>query len=263
LPYRPDRAIGGPIRSVVLEDVGSTNTEAFDRARAGDAGPLWVVARRQTHGRGRAGRRWVSEAGNLYASLLQRLNCQPGSVHQISLLAGVAVMEAIEAAAGERRIAGLRLKWPNDVLIGRAKCAGILPESITGESASEVTAVIGVGINLAWYPAGLARPVTALAAHGLDVSPDSMLALLATSMQRWLDTWCGGRDFALVRAAWLERAGPAGESVSVDTGREIITGRFLDLASDGALVLSDRDGVQRRVTFGEATLAGPVTPEAC
>jgi BirA family transcriptional regulator, biotin operon repressor / biotin---[acetyl-CoA-carboxylase] ligase len=251
------------MRSVVLEDVGSTNTEAFARARSGDAGPLWVMARRQTQGRGRAGRQWVSEPGNLYASLLQRLTCQPGSVHQISLIAGVAVMEAISTATGRRPISGLRLKWPNDVLIGGAKCAGILPESTSGGSPSEVIAVIGVGINLAWHPRGLGRPATNLAAHGLNVSPDSMLAALAAAMERWLCNWCGGENFAAVRAAWLQRAGPVGESVTVDTGREIIAGRFLDLDRDGALVLDDCHGVRRKVTYGEVTLAAPASPEGC
>ena len=90
------------------------------------------MARRQTQGRGRSGRHWASEPGNLYASLLQRLACPQSDVHQLSLLAGVAVVEAIAAAAGAQPIAGLRLKWPNDVLIGGAKCAGILPESQSG-----------------------------------------------------------------------------------------------------------------------------------
>ena len=249
-----------PIRRVVLEDVGSTNTEAFGRARSGDTGPLWVMARRQTQGRGRAGRQWVSEPGNLYASLLQRLACQPGSVHQISLVAGVAVMEAIATVAGTRPISGLRLKWPNDVLIGRAKCAGILPESTSGGSSSEVIAVIGVGINLAWHPPDLGRPATNLAAHGLTITPESMLAALAAAMERWLCNWRGGENFAAVRAAWLERAGPVGESVTVDTGREIIAGKFLDLDRDGALVLLDHHGVLRKVTFGEVTLAPPSLP---
>ena len=87
------------IRSIVLEEVGSTNTEAFRRAEAGERGPLWIVARRQTHGRGRSGRSWGSEPGNLYTSLLQTIACPVSAVHQIALLAGVAVFDAIRTAA--------------------------------------------------------------------------------------------------------------------------------------------------------------------
>ena len=181
------------LRSIILEEAGSTNTEAFKRAAAGEPGPLWIMARRQTQGRGRSGRHWASEPGNLYASLLQRLACPQAVVHQLSLLAGVAVVESIIAAAGSTRLAGLRLKWPNDVLIGGAKCAGILPESHSGGRAQEVVVVIGIGINLASHPPGLGRAATDLAAHGAAVTPEAMLGILAPAVQRWLAVWDCGR----------------------------------------------------------------------
>jgi BirA family transcriptional regulator, biotin operon repressor / biotin---[acetyl-CoA-carboxylase] ligase len=245
------------VRSIVLEEVGSTNTEAFRRAEAGERGPLWIVARRQTQGRGRSGRSWGSEPGNLYASLLETIACPPSAVHQISLLAGVAVIDAMRAAARGVRIPGLRLKWPNDVLIGQAKCAGILPECVSGADGKAVTAVVGIGINLAWHPADIGKPATHLAAHGVDVGPDAMLQALAPAMQGWIHVWQGGAGFAHVRAAWLERAGPVGEAATVDTGTEHIAGTFLDLDADGALLLRDAHGLQRKVTYGDVTLAEP------
>jgi BirA family biotin operon repressor/biotin-[acetyl-CoA-carboxylase] ligase len=245
------------VRSIILDEIGSTNTEALKRAEAGEKGPVWIMARRQTQGRGRSGRRWASEPGNLYASLLQRIVCPPSVVHQISLLAGVVVMDAIRQASG-MSVPGLRLKWPNDVLIGSAKCAGILPESISNAGSSDVTAVIGVGINLAWHPTDLGRPATHLAEHGVRMAPEAMLEALAAAMQRWLEVWAGGAGFARVRAAWLERAGPIGERVTADTGTERIEGTFLDLDGDGALLLRDDHGMQRKVTFGDVTLAEPV-----
>ena len=246
------------IRSIVLEEVGSTNTEAFKRVEAGERGPLWIVARWQTQGRGRSGRSWGSEPGNLYTSLLQTIACAPSAVHQISLLAGVAVVDAIRTAARGVRLDGLRLKWPNDVLIGQAKCAGILPECMSGSDGRHVTAVVGIGINLAWHPSDIGRPATHLAAHGADVTPEAMLQALAPAMQGWLDVWQGGAGFAGVRAAWLERAGPVGEAATVDTGAERIAGTFLDLDADGALLLRDAHGLQRKVTYGDVTLAAPV-----
>lgn len=241
------------IATVILEETGSTNTEAFKRAAAGEAGPLWIMARRQTQGRGRSGRQWTSEPGNLHASLLQRLPCPQAVVHQLSLLAGVAVVEAIGAAAG-RQIAGLRLKWPNDVLIGEAKCAGILPESQSGGAAQEVVVVIGVGINLVSHPENLGRVTTDLAAHGLNVSPEVMLGVLAPAMQRWLGIWACGAGFAEVRRAWLANGGAVGESIIADTGRERIAGAFLGLDDGGALLLRDGQGAERRLTFGDVTL---------
>jgi BirA family transcriptional regulator, biotin operon repressor / biotin---[acetyl-CoA-carboxylase] ligase len=245
------------VSSVVLDEVGSTNTEAFKRAEAGERRPLWVVARRQTQGRGRSGRSWGSEPGNLYASLLQAIACPQSAVHQISLLAGVAVIDAIRAVAGGAGLAGLRLKWPNDVLVGRAKCAGILAESAPAAGRAEMTVVIGIGINLAWHPADIGREATHLAAHGVDVTPEAMLQALAPAVQGWLDAWQGGAGFAQVRAAWLERGGPIGEPVTVDTGVKPIEGAFVGLDRDGALLLRDAQGERRRVTYGDVTLAGP------
>ena len=250
-----------PIRSIILEEAGSTNAEAFKHASAGDAGPLWIMARRQTQGRGRSGRLWASDPGNLYASLLQRLICPQSVVHQLSLLAGVATVEAIAAAAGAG-IPGLRLKWPNDVLIGGAKCAGILPESRIGAEGPEVIVVIGIGINLASHPSGLGRAATHLAAHGVATSPEAMLGYLAEGMRRWLEAWRCGAGFARVRAAWLAHGGAVGESLSVDTGRERIAGTFIDLDETGALVMDDREGRRRKLTFGDVTLTD-AAPEDC
>jgi BirA family biotin operon repressor/biotin-[acetyl-CoA-carboxylase] ligase len=242
-------------RSDILDEAGSTNTVAFARAQAGEPGPLWIVARRQTQGRGRSGRQWTSETGNLYASLLQRLACPQAVVHQLSLLAGVAVVEAILGAAGDVRLPGLRLKWPNDVLIGEAKCAGILPESQSSSSRADLVVVIGIGINLRSHPAHIGRAATDLAAHGMNVTPDAMLASLAEAMARWLAVWDCGAGMQRVRTAWLERGGAVGESLSVDTGKERIVGTFLDLDPGGALMLRDAHGVPRRLTFGDVTLA--------
>ena len=249
-----DRSSSPPsFRSVILEEAGSTNAEAFKRAGAGEAGPLWIMARRQTQGRGRSGRQWASEPGNLYASLLQRLACPQSVVHQLSLLAGVATVEAIAAAAGGA-VPGLRLKWPNDVLIGEAKCAGILPESQMGAGGSEVVIVIGIGINLASHPEGLGRAATHLAAHGVTAGPEAMLGCLGEAIPRWLGVWDRGAGFPRVRAAWLRHGGSVGESVTVDTGRERIAGTFLDLDDSGALVLEDIEGRKRKLTFGDVTL---------
>ena len=243
-----------PFRTVLLDAAGSTNREAFDRAKAGEAGPLWVVARRQTEGRGRNGRPWASEPGNLYASLLLRL-AHPANVQQLALVAGVAVLEAIVTAAREAPIKDLRLKWPNDVLIAGAKCAGILCESQS--SAGERVVVIGIGINLKSHPLGIGRAATDLAAHGLNLTPQAMLASLDAAMARWLAAWDGGAGFAYVRAAWLAAAGGAGESLTVNTGAEEIAGTFVDLDPGGGLVLRDGGGALRTLTFGDVTLLPP------
>lgn len=240
-------------RYVVLEDVVSTNTEAFTRAAAGEPGPLWIMARRQSLGRGRSGRNWSSEPGNLYATLMQRFRCPPLALNQLSLLAGIAAYDAIAAAAAPQRLKMLRLKWPNDVLIGEAKCVGILSESQQG-AAGEVIVVIGTGINIATHPEGIGRPTTSLHAQGVAISPDAMLPILAEKTASWIGVWQEGRGFETLRRAWLDRAGPLGEPMSVNTGKEQITGSFLGLDAHGALLLRDALGLQRVITFGDVSL---------
>jgi BirA family biotin operon repressor/biotin-[acetyl-CoA-carboxylase] ligase len=235
----------------VLDEVDSTNRVALARAQAGETGPLWIMAARQTAGRGRAGRAWASERGNLYATLLLRLTCHPTAVPGLSLLSGVAVYDAIVAAAG-RPVPGLRLKWPNDVLIGSTKCAGILAESLVGREA--VTVAIGIGINLAWHPADLGREATHLAAHGVTSPPGAMLEFLSAAMERWLADWNNGAGFAAVRTAWLERTGAMGEACTVNTGTERIGGSFAGLDDTGSLLIADSTGTIRTVTFGDVTL---------
>jgi BirA family biotin operon repressor/biotin-[acetyl-CoA-carboxylase] ligase len=266
------------IPSIFLDCVGSTNTAALEMAAAGEQGPLWVVAGLQTEGRGRGGRRWVSAPGNLYASLLLRPACPLAVVHQLSLVSGVALVEAIGATLAERdrSIAGLRLKWPNDVLIGTAKCAGILPESRSagsreGQRVGErqragqwegVVAVIGIGVNLAAHPANLGQEATHLAAHGLALTPMEMLQPLSEAMARWLKTWDGGAGFARVRTAWLGLAGAQGESLRVTVAGEQIDGNFVDLDPGGALLLRDASGTLRTVAFGDVSLVSSPTAPA-
>ena len=245
-------------RTLVLDQVGSTNREALALAEAGEAGPLWVMARRQTAGRGRSDRPWVSAPGNLHASLLLRLQDRSVALPQLSLVTGAATIDAIRQAT-EGGPAGLRLKWPNDVLIGSAKCAGILIEAVTGRD--NVTVVIGVGIDLAWHPE-LGRPATSLAEHGCRVSPDAVLGTLSQAMHSWLTVWEGGRGFAVVRQAWLERAGPVGERVTVAIGRERMEGTFAGLDAEGALVICDAHGQRRTVTFGDVSLVAAAPREA-
>jgi len=146
------------------------------------------------------------------------------------------------------------------VLIGQAKCAGILAETLSGPHA--VTAVIGIGINLAWHPADLGRAATHLAEHGPPVVPEAMLGHLAEAVQHWLAAWHCGADFATIRRAWLERAGPAGEPCRVDTGAERITGAFVDLDPQGGLVMRDCQGRHRTVTFGDVALAAATPQDA-
>jgi BirA family transcriptional regulator, biotin operon repressor / biotin---[acetyl-CoA-carboxylase] ligase len=240
-------------RHLHLDTVDSTNAEGLRLAGAGERGPLWITATRQTAGRGRSGRPWSAPEGNLAASFVFAPVCRLDDLHQLALLAGVAVYDAIVQAAGYD-IPGLRLKWPNDILIGRGKAGGILVETtVLGQRA---IAVIGVGLNIVEAPAVEGRVVARLSDHAKGLSSTVFLGALETAMANWLIAWNCGAGFASVRSAWLTRAGELGESLAVNAGPERIEGEFHGIDDGGALLLREPQGMIRRLTYGDVSLTG-------
>lgn len=236
-------------RVVTLDTVGSTNAEALARARAGERGPLWIVARRQTAGRGRRGRRWISEPGNLYASLLLVDPAPASRAAELSLLAALAVHDALIARApalGPR----LKLKWPNDVLCGGAKLAGILLEG-EGGAAFVLTVVIGIGVNCAHHPHDTRYPATDLAEAGVLLAPEALAQTLSATMAQRLAQWDRGAGFAAVRADWLVRAAGVGEPARVHLPERDVDGVVETLDETGSLVLRLADGRRERIAAGE------------
>jgi BirA family transcriptional regulator, biotin operon repressor / biotin---[acetyl-CoA-carboxylase] ligase len=215
-----------------VSETASTNDDVAALAQAGAAEGLWLRAERQTAGRGRQGRDWVSPAGNLYASTLVRL--QPGDppAPSLALVAAVALAETAEAFGAQPQI-----KWPNDLLIGGAKLSGILLER-AGDAV-----VVGLGVNLAHHPEGIDRPATSFAAvlgHAPD--PDAFLVALAESFARWLYRW-RSEGLAPVRTRWLEKAHPAGTALTARLpDGDSIDGLFDGLDNMGALRLRLADG---------------------
>lgn len=240
-----------PHRIIRLSETGSTNKDAMRLALNGEPLPIWVVAQRQTEGRGRVGRTWVSSEGNLHASLAFRSLAPPASAGQIALVAGVALFEAVAAVTnlGGR----LRLKWPNDLMVGDAKVGGILVES-TLVPAGDLIAVAGFGLNIASAPT-LNRPVTALALETQDANAEMILAALTDSCHRWLQLWDEGRAFSAIRESWLARAGPLGQSITITAGDQTLSGVYQGLNDAGAL-LADIAGRLETFNFGDVTLAG-------
>lgn len=244
-----------PFIPVIEHDsVASTNDEALALSRRGESGPLWVIASRQTAGRGRSGRSWQSPPGNLHASLLLPIGAPPASLPQLALVAGVGLFDAVAAVAGEAPLAELRLKWPNDILVGAAKLGGILVESSRGHASA--TAAIGIGLNVTAAPAVAGRAVTSLASHGLSVPRDRLVEELSRALLAWIARWDDGRGFGAVRSAWVVRAGPLGEPIVVRTAAGEIAGLYRGLGEDGALLVENGAGRIITVSHGDVELGG-------
>jgi BirA family transcriptional regulator, biotin operon repressor / biotin---[acetyl-CoA-carboxylase] ligase len=234
------------VRTIAYQTLGSTSAEALALARAGERSPFWVTAQSQSAGRGRRGRQWTSPPGNLYATLLLSEPSPPAAAPQLSFVAALALHDAIVACAPVLGPA-LRLKWPNDLLIGQAKLAGIL---IEGANEPEFVVAVGIGVNCASHPANAAYRATDLAAAGVQVQPEQVFAALAGAMRRRLGQWQNGEGFAAIRADWLKRAAGLGLPIKVRLPERELSGRFEGLDESGRLLLAGEDGITA-ITAGE------------
>jgi BirA family biotin operon repressor/biotin-[acetyl-CoA-carboxylase] ligase len=236
--------------------VGSTNSLAFDRARAGDKGQLWITAEAQTEGRGRRGRDWESPKGNLFASLLLIDPAPFKHVAELPLLAAIALAEAIDQAAGTHQLC--RLKWPNDLLVGGAKLSGILLEAETVHD-NRTAVVVGFGVNCACHPELGLYPSADLAGLGYRVSAEQMFQHLAERIAARLERWQSGKGFDEVRKAWLARAAHLGQKITVRIPDNEITGTFLDLDPQGHLVVGLDNGTVKTIFAGDVFLPGQIS----
>ena len=236
----------------------STNAEALSAARGGERGPLWIVAEWQTAGRGRRGNAWVSPAGNLYATLLLTDAAPAERAPELSFVAALAAHDAV-AELAPALAPSLKLKWPNDILCGGAKLAGIL---IEGERVAGVLAVaIGIGVNCRHHPSGTAYPATDLNAAGVNVAAADLLESLSATMLRRLAQWRRGAGFAEIRADWVVRAAGIGGDMLVRLPGSEIVGRGEGLDAHGRLQLRLADGSLQAIAAGEVfPLPRPAPP---
>jgi BirA family transcriptional regulator, biotin operon repressor / biotin---[acetyl-CoA-carboxylase] ligase len=227
-------------RLIHCKEIDSTNAEAHRLAAEGERGPLWIWADRQTQGRGRLGRRWISEPGNLYVTHVFSTEAEPATAVQVAFVASLAVYDLASTLADSKQ---LSLKWPNDVLKSGAKCCGILPELL-----GQGVIALGMGVNLAHCPADTPYPVATL---GL-IEPGAALERLALALVKWLDIWDDGLGFEKIRATWLSHASGLGQAAATNGHSGIFTG----LANDGALLLTTPDGQTHRIHAGEVQFSG-------
>jgi len=249
-----------------FDSIGSTNAEALARARGGESGPIWLVTSEQTSGRGRRHRPWIAPRGNLASSILELMDISPAVAATLGFAAGLALEQALRQISVEAslRSAGLDsmnflLKWPNDVLCGQGKLAGILLEAEV--VADRLAVVVGIGTNVVAAPEGTPTPATSLKALGVDVGAEDLFGVLSDAWAEYRGVWDNGRGFGEIRGKWLERAAGLGQPVSVQSGASTVTGTFDTIDDAGCLIVATAEG--RRVPisagdvyFGSAASAG-------
>jgi BirA family biotin operon repressor/biotin-[acetyl-CoA-carboxylase] ligase len=226
-------------------EIDSTNEEARRRAVAGERGPLWITAARQSAGRGRRARSWHTLPGNLAATLLLRPEVPARHAAQLSFAAALAAADMAQHFAAR---ASVTVKWPNDVLADGRKLAGILLES---GSEHGFWLAIGIGVNLVHFPSDTEFPATSLAALGIEAPPpEDALAMLAVRFAYWHERWRSA-GFEGLRDAWLARAGGLGSRIRARLPQEECAGVFEGIDASGALLLNEGHGRVRAIAAGE------------
>ena len=228
------------------DELDSTNAEARRRAAAGEAGPVWITAARQTAGRGRLGRSWSTQIGNLAATLMMRTDRPPAEAAQVSFVAALAAADLAETCLGP---GAATLKWPNDLMVHGRKAAGILVES-GPHAAGGLWLAVGMGVNLARAPVDISPLPTCFADHGAAPTPAEALDVLACAFERWRGVW-DAEGFAPIARAWTARAHGLGARCAAHLPGSTLEGVAEGLDADGALRLRLDDGSLARITAGD------------
>jgi len=239
-----------PAPILLLDETDSTNAEARRRAETGEAGPLWIVARRQSAGRGRRGREWITDDGNLAATLLTTTRKGPVEAAQITFVAALAVVDLLDTVVPPPLVT---IKWPNDVMIDADKASGILVESGVHASGGLWLAV-GIGVNLARAPV-VERPAAALSGHlrgDIAAAPSIEAAadILAETFAVWMERW-ETLGFQTILDAWIARARGLDGPCTARLGHETVSGIADGVGPDGALRLKLADGTMRLISAGD------------
>ena len=222
----------------------STNEEAKRLAGGGASHGAVIWAKRQTAGRGRMGRDWVSPEGKLYVSFLLKPERALEECSQLSFVAALAVAETLEAMVADAY--DIHCKWPNDILLKERKISGILLESFATQeriATSDRWIVVGIGINIESHPDHVLFPATSLREVGVElVSAKIVLSRLVYNFMQQYDTW-SKKGFAEIRKAWMARAYKLGHTVELMQGDILHTGVFEGVDEHGAIVLRSDDGL--------------------
>jgi BirA family transcriptional regulator, biotin operon repressor / biotin---[acetyl-CoA-carboxylase] ligase len=262
------RAVSAGYRLAAFDSIGSTNAEAIARARDGERGPMWFVTSEQTAGHGRRHRPWIAPRGNLASSILEVIDVPPAVAATLGFAAGLALEAALQKVSIEASLRSLgsddmkfSLKWPNDVLAGRQKLAGILLEAEAVAGHDGLAVVVGIGTNVVAAPEGTPTPATSLAALGVHIGAEELFATLSDTWAEFRGIWDDGRGFGEIRRLWLACAAGLGQPVAVRTGGTTVEGTFDTIDETGCLIVRTTGGKRVPISagdvyFGSAASAG-------
>jgi len=244
-----------------FQDIDSTSSKAFELGDLDAPEGTVVIAESQSGGKGRRGRKWHSPKGkNIYTSIILRPPIAPTDAPKLTLVAAVALAETIALFTDLPPVKGVRIKWPNDILLGGKKCAGILTEMKCNELNVNFV-VIGIGINVNMDASDIPPDLLSLATSilmetGSDVSRAQLIQNLYSNLENWYKRYLL-EGFCPVKERWNSLSGIMGKQVRAASATHVYEeGKAMGINDDGALLLEKADGTVITVTVGDVNILG-------
>lgn len=237
-----------------FDSLDSTNEEAKRLARSGGSHGAVIWAKKQSEGKGRLGRTWLSSEGNLFVSMLLQPEKQMAELGQLSFVASIAVLDAIAPMLADK--SELKTKWPNDVLLSERKLGGILLESFRTDGCDKSWVVVGVGINIDSFPPRTEFPAICLKDAGVElVSAKIILSRFIHHFIERYDQW-NSKGFAPIRKDWLAQAWHLKEHIIARLPDSEIEGIFEGIDENGSLTIKLDNGKKQTIHAGDVYASG-------
>ena len=225
------------------DEIDSTNNEAQRLLENIDNFPFWVVANKQTSGRGRKNRYWSSLEGNFMGTFVIKINIEKSLTPQLSFVTSVALRNTVNSFDKRLNNLDIKLKWPNDLILNNSKCAGILIESLRSEKKSSEILAIGIGVNLINSPINTSFKASNLREEmGVSIKRDDFLEKLNNNLIENLNLWEKGKNFKKILKEWLKVAYKLNDNISIILPNgKTLSGTFSGLDDQGGLILSQHN----------------------
>ncbi|MEG8099332.1 biotin--[acetyl-CoA-carboxylase] ligase [Candidatus Liberibacter brunswickensis] len=228
--------------------IGSTSDECIKRALSGDSGNLWIVASRQTDGRGRMKKKWVSDKGNIYSSLLLIDSISKDYLTLLPFAIAVAVHSTISSVLPIG--ADVKIKWPNDLLVSQRKISGILIETLKLENGLHAI-IIGIGLNFSHSPSNNPYPVTSLKEEGCCLDLKDVFPVFFQDIAKMLNALKKDKGREEIMKTWRFCAHGIGNLITVNLPHGFTEGRFAGVDDLGYLLLEEETGCIRKICTGD------------
>ena len=233
------------LNSTVLKykEIDSTNNEAVRLLDKKKSFPYWIIAEKQTAGKGRKNRYWDSLVGNFMGTYVLEINLERKFLPHLTFVSALAIYDTVKKFISNRNEKIVQLKWPNDLIINKSKCGGVLIENIASKKDNNHIIAIGIGINLTKSPSKTIFPSSNIFKEtNIKIDPDEFLFELDKNIRKKINLWKNGLNYEAILEQWIDKAFLLNKEISVTLPNGIKEkGIFTSIDNEGGLILKTKD----------------------